>query len=799
MPIAIIIFRLWPRAGLIGLLTLLLLLETKPTVSPTFAAALIPTTWYVNAATGSDSNDCLTTGTACQTVSEAVSKAAGGDTIQIAAGVYQENLDIMQSLTLIGAGPTSTFLDGDNTQRVVVAQNSVVISNLTIQHGHITNANGGGVFNVSTLTLQNVRVVDNTAVNGGGGGIYNIGDLTLIDSEVSGNDSDNAGGGLYTWTTSATTITTSLIDDNDSHQGGGLFNLGTLNMTDSTVSDNHATGYSGGGLIIMGGSVTLNRDTFSGNQTVSNGGGISNQLGTLDMTNVTISNNQAGQFGGLSNDGASAVTTILNSTIAYNTATGSGTHFGGVGGSAGAISFQNSIVAHNDNRNCLVGSGWSSNGHNLSSDPHCAFTGSGDLTNTPADLAPLASYNGSPTEMHGLLPGSAAIDGGDNSACPAIDQRGAARPFNGDGSGAAECDIGAFEALAQLTVNDVTVSEGNSGTTSAAFTVALSPAAGQTVTVDYATANGSATANGDYTAQSGTLTFTPGQVEKTVTIAVKGDGNDEPDENFTLNLSNAANADIIDGQGVGTIIDDDGLSSLTVADVSVNELDSSGTIAQFTVSLSPPAASTVMVDAVTSNGTATAGSDYTAVNQTLTFAPGHTTKQVEVFIAGDTVDEGVSENFQLNLTNAVNANITDGTAVGTIIDNDTARVGVQPGPTLHEGISGSTSAQFSVTLDKPAAFPVTVDYTTQNGSGSGSATAGIDYEAASGTLTFSSGQTSKTVSVTIYGDTITEPDEHFDLFLSNANPVPLYANTSTATILNGTENSRVYLPLISKP
>lgn len=785
--------------SLVGVLIALILAGTGPAASPALAAALA-TIWYVDDAAGDDGNDCLTALSACQTVSEAISRAGAGDTTQIAAGVYEESVDIFLPLTLIGAGPDYTFLDGGDTQRVVTAaHNPITLSGLTVRHGRITDANGGGIFNIGTLILDNVRVVDNKAINGGGGGIYNGGTLTLTNSEVSGNSSDSAGGGIYTWYGMTTNISVSRISSNEADQGGGLYNLGTLDMSDSTVNDNKATGYSGGGLIIFGGEVTLNRVTFSGNQTVANGGGISNQLGTLSLTNSTLSGNQANQYAGLASEGAGTQTTVLNSTIAYNTATSAGTQFSGVGSIGGTISFENSIVAANSGQNCQAGGTWTSNGHNLSSDSHCKFDSGGDLPNTPADLAPLASYNGSPTEMHALLPGSAAIDNGDDSSCPATDQRGVARPVDGDGSGTAVCDIGAFEARNQLTVNDVTITEGNNGTKTAVFTVTLSPASSQTVTVDYATANDSAEAGSDYTAQSDTLTFTPGQVEQTVNIEIKGDADDEPDENFTLNLNHARNADISDGQGVGTIVDDDGLSSLTVADVNINEGNSSAAIARFTVSLSPASASTVTVDVATSNDTAVAGSDYTAVNQTLTFNPGETTKQVDVTVQGDVVDEGASERFHLNLTNAVNANVTDGTAVGTILDDDTARVGVQPGPTVYEGTGGTKTAIFTITLDKPSAFPVTVDYETQSGSGSDDAIPGVDYEPTSGTLTFTPGQTSQTVSVTIYGDNDQEPNEQFDLFLSNANRVPFYANVSTATILNGAEDFRLYLPLIINP
>src|SRR5262249_48924284 len=105
-----------------------------------------------------------------------------------------------------------------------------------------------------------------------------------------------------------------------------------------------------------------------------------------------------------------------------------------------------------------------------------------------------------------------------------------------------------------LSINDVSVSEGNDGTTSAVFSRTLSRPSSQTVTVNYATADGSATmADGDYVGLSGTLTFAPGQTSQTISVAVNGDYRAEPDEDFFVNLSGAVNAGIADSQGRGVI------------------------------------------------------------------------------------------------------------------------------------------------------------------------------------------------------------------------------------------------------
>src|SRR5262249_42748757 len=147
----------------------------------------------------------------------------------------------------------------------------------------------------------------------------------------------------------------------------------------------------------------------------------------------------------------------------------------------------------------------------------------------------------------------------------------------------------------------------------AIFTVYLSGPSNQTVTVNYATADGTATAaSGDYQAASGTLTFAPGVTSAAATVLINGDLVDEPDETFFDNLSNPVGATIAGGQGRGTILNDD--LTVSVNDVSVTEGNSGTTAAVFTISLSAASTHSVTVGYYTSGGTATAGTDYTSVN-----------------------------------------------------------------------------------------------------------------------------------------------------------------------------------------
>ena len=140
----------------------------------------------------------------------------------------------------------------------------------------------------------------------------------------------------------------------------------------------------------------------------------------------------------------------------------------------------------------------------------------------------------------------------------------------------------------------------------------MSAVSGQNVSVDFATADGTATAPADYTATNGTLTFTPGQTTKTVTVPVKGDLLDEANETYFVNLTNPSNATISDAQGLGTITDDDPLPALSIDDVTVAEGNSGTVSATFTVTLAPRQRPPVTVDYATADGTAQAPGDYQA-------------------------------------------------------------------------------------------------------------------------------------------------------------------------------------------
>ncbi len=227
-------------------------------------------------------------------------------------------------------------------------------------------------------------------------------------------------------------------------------------------------------------------------------------------------------------------------------------------------------------------------------------------------------------------------------------------------------------SVPSLRVNNVTVTEANTGAnTTASFTVTLSAASSQTVTVKYQTANGSATTPADYDQLAlNTLTFTPGQTTRTVSVTVRGDALDEANETLRLLLSSPTNATIAAATGTCTITDNDAPPSITVTDASVTEPDSGTVNMVFTVKLSAASGRSVSVKYATANGTAAASTDYTArALTTLTFSAGQTSRTVTVPVRGDQTKEA-NETFFLNLSEAVNATISDAQALGTINNDD---------------------------------------------------------------------------------------------------------------------------------
>ena len=329
-----------------------------------------------------------------------------------------------------------------------------------------------------------------------------------------------------------------------------------------------------------------------------------------------------------------------------------------------------------------------------------------------------------------------------------------------------------------LRIGDATpVAEGDE----AVFTVTLTPPNEQVVTVDYTTTDGTAVADEDYSATSGTLRFAPGDTSKTIRVPTLRDAVAEPVETFTVVLSNPSGTNVVHDTGVGTITDE-GLPGLSIADApTVAE----GGEVVFPVTLNPASSQVVTVAYATQDGTAVTDSDYTATSGTLRFEPGETIQNIQVATLRDAIAEP-SESFTVELSDPVGTAITSSTGVGTIAADAMPALSITDAVPVAEG----GEATFMVSLSPASSELVTVAYATQDGT----AVAGSDYTAASGTLQFDPGMTSHTIRVAVLNDTAVEPTETFAVELSDPVRATLADGTGVGTITDDVEH-RVERPI----
>jgi hypothetical protein len=291
------------------------------------------------------------------------------------------------------------------------------------------------------------------------------------------------------------------------------------------------------------------------------------------------------------------------------------------------------------------------------------------------------------------------------------------------------------------------------------FTVSLSAASGKAISVNHSTASGGgasgATEGSDFADATGTLNFAAGETSKTFNVATTNDALDEADtETFTATLAAPVNATLGTSSGTGSINDNDPLPSVSIADAAVTEGDN----LQFTVTLTPVSGRTVTVPFSTADGTATvAGNDYLQTSSSIQIAAGNSSGTIVVNTLQDSTDEP-NETLSVNLGTPTNATVGDGSATGTILDDDiTAGVVSIADASLTEGNAGSANMGFTVSIPAPLAQATSVTY----GVVPLDATPVLDYTAVTGTATISAGNTSTTINVPVIGDALDEWDEQF--------------------------------------
>jgi hypothetical protein len=338
----------------------------------------------------------------------------------------------------------------------------------------------------------------------------------------------------------------------------------------------------------------------------------------------------------------------------------------------------------------------------------------------------------------------------------------------------------------QLTITDLSVQEGNAGTNDAVLTVAVDPVnPTDDITVDFSTVDGTANSPSDLVATSGTVTIPAGEGSGVAAVPIRGDVADEPNEMFSVNLKNPANAAILDDQATVTIVDDDPPPIVSVGDVAVVEGDTGTTNATFIVTLSPASGKQVQVTYATSNGTAVAPGDYAAASGSLTFLKGQTSKTVTIAVKGDTALEG-DESFTFALSSPVNATTIAGTATGVIRNDDPVNISAGTAST-NEGETGTVPLRIPVHLSAPSTKTVTVAFLSQDGTATatGLPFRPADYLPASGTLTFPPGSQTEYVTIQVNGDLLREPVETLSVQLSNPSNGVIMNALGTGTILAG--------------
>ena len=331
--------------------------------------------------------------------------------------------------------------------------------------------------------------------------------------------------------------------------------------------------------------------------------------------------------------------------------------------------------------------------------------------------------------------------------------------------------------LPTISIDDVTVNEAGGN---AVFTVTQSAVSGTDTTFTYSTADGTAAAPGDYTSASNlTGTITAGTTSTTISIPVVDDMLFEGDETFTVTLSDPSNATIATGTGTGTIGDDDSPPTVQF-DSSTYSVNEDGTNASLIVTKSGATALPASVHYATSDGTATAGQDYTATAGDVMFAHNETSKEITVPITDDITYEG-DEGFTVTLSGPSGATLgSPDTAAVTIIEDDALPL-VQFSQANYDVNEADGTVTLTVTKTGVTATPATVNYVTSDGS----ATAGEDYTTSSGTIAFLPNETEHTFTVPISQDNLHEGNEGFLVTLNTPVGASLGApNPATVTILD---------------
>lgn len=564
----------------------------------------------------------------------ALAVAGNGDQVWVADGTYTPTDTDDREISFVIPSGVEIYGGFDGGETVLAERN--IENNETILSGNIgEDTAGDNSYHVVDISSTSASTI--------------IDGLTISDGRANGAGAiQTYGGGLFGDNANAV-IRNLIIDNNSATYGGGLYLQGGsgVNVINAIFNDNSAS--------INGGAIYTSADDelsvinglFFDNQ--SSGGGAIHIRGvnTLNVVNSTFYNNQGGLADAIYDGGffLNATRTIANNIFAEDSALGDTQIV--KSSNRGIYTLRNNIIQGDS---VLPGdTGVTGENNIVDEDPLFVDKDNNDFR---------------------LQLDSPGIDAGSNSVIDSeTDILGNPRIFNDT------VDIGANEYGVLMSIEGVSLEEGDEGETNAEFNVTLLDSLGNPATeeiiVNYSTEDDTATAGSDYTSTSGTLTFNVGDTTKTISVPVNGDELIEGNEAFSLNLSGiTGNAELVDDSAIATITNDDPQREISISDARVEEGDSGEDAIEFTLTLDRSYVEDITVDYNVVENTATAGEDYTDINGTITFEPGETEQTISVLTQGDTTFEA-DETFFVQLSDpSNNALIIDDRATGTIANND---------------------------------------------------------------------------------------------------------------------------------
>jgi hypothetical protein len=610
-------------------------------------------------------------------------------------------------------------------------------SDYTAASGTLSWANGDSANKTFTVAILEDAAVEgsetvNLTLSGPTGGAT-LGTQQTAVLTITDNDNPPAGSIQFTASTISVSEGGSVVTITASRTGGTFGAIGatyaTSNGTAIATSDyNAASGtlsWANGDsanktftVAILDDGALENAETFTATLTAPTGGA---SIGSTPTITVTINDNDVGPVFSIANvspaESAGSVTLTVTKT--------------------GATTLTHAVSYATGAGTATAGSDYTTTSNSVSFAP-------GDTTKTfTVPILEDSAYEGNEAF-------TVALSGPTNGATVS------------GSAGTATVTINDNDTAPVFSLVDATVSEGG-GT--ATVTVIKAGTTSLTHAVSYGTIDGGATSGSDYTIASGSLTFAPGDTSKTFSVIILEDTAFEGPEAITTTLFSATNgATVAGGSGLatGTINITDNESGPVFSIANVAPAESAGSVT-LTVTKTGGTAFTHAVNYATAAGSATAGSDYTTTSGSLVFAAGDTSKTFTVPILDDSSFEG-SESFTVALSSPTNGSAvsgTAGTATVTVSDNEAG-----PVFSIASASPAEASGGIALTITKTGTSALThsVSYATSGGS----ATAGADYTAVSSSISFSPGETVKTINIPILDDSVYEGSENFLVTLSGA-------------------------------